>query len=404
MTTRSKLPSTVYLLGLTIFSLVTAEFMVAGMMPALAEAFSVSLAQVGNLIAYYALGMALGGPPVTVLLLSRGISNKRALVWLLTCYVIAGAVAAAAPSYGVLAFARIIMGISSAVCIGLCMTICAGLVAPEGRGRAVSVVLAGLMLSPVVGVPMTTWVEQHVGWRASSWAVVALAMLCTVLATRRLPAIQKGGEPPLSQQWAGLKNRTLWGAYITSGLITSGLIIGGTFAAFSYCTPILIHEVGIAPTLVAPVLAIYGVANLMGNMIVGRFADRHTFPALAWGLALMVLALGGFALAGDHLWLNLGCFFALGLTGVALNPAMVARVMKAAEPAAMVNILHTSVITAGLAFGSWAGGAVIDAGYGLRSPLWVGAAMALVGLLSLLPAMKSMKREQTAPESAECVS
>ena len=161
MTTRSKLPSTVYLLGLTIFSLVTAEFMVAGMMPALAEAFSVSLAQVGNLIAYYALGMALGGPPVTVLLLSRGISNKRALVWLLTCYVIAGAVAAAAPSYGVLAFARIIMGISSAVCIGLCMTICAGLVAPEGRGRAVSVVLAGLMLSPVVGVPMTTWVEQH---------------------------------------------------------------------------------------------------------------------------------------------------------------------------------------------------------------------------------------------------
>ncbi|WP_241091197.1 MFS transporter [Pseudomonas viridiflava] len=293
MTTRSKLPSTVYLLGLTIFSLVTAEFMVAGMMPALAEAFSVSLAQVGNLIAYYALGMALGGPPVTVLLLSRGISNKRALVWLLTCYVIAGAVAAAAPSYGVLAFARIIMGISSAVCIGLCMTICAGLVAPEGRGRAVSVVLAGLMLSPVIGVPMTTWVEQHVGWRASSWAVVALAMLCTVLATRRLPAIQKGGEPPLSQQWAGLKNPKLWGAYITSGLI-----IGGTFAAFSYCTPILIHEVGIAPTLVAPVLAIYGVANLMGNMIVGRFADRHTFPCPGLGPCADGAGIGWFRLGG----------------------------------------------------------------------------------------------------------
>ena len=42
MTDRTKLPPTVYLLGLTIFSLVTAEFMVAGMMPALAESFSVS--------------------------------------------------------------------------------------------------------------------------------------------------------------------------------------------------------------------------------------------------------------------------------------------------------------------------------------------------------------------------
>ena len=83
MSSRSKLPSTVYLLGLTIFSLVTAEFMVAGMMPALADAFSVSLAQVGNLIAFYALGMAIGGPVVTVLLLSKGVSNKRSLIALL---------------------------------------------------------------------------------------------------------------------------------------------------------------------------------------------------------------------------------------------------------------------------------------------------------------------------------
>ncbi|MBD8612438.1 MFS transporter [Pseudomonas rhizosphaerae] len=379
MTTRSKLPPTVYLLGLTIFSLVTAEFMVAGMMPALAAAFSVSLAQVGNLIALYALGMALGGPPVTVLLLSRGISNQRALVGLLAVYVLAGALAAAAPTYTVLAVARIVMGVSSAACIGLCMTLCAGLVSLQDRGRAISVVLAGLMLSPVAGVPATAWVEHHYGWRASAWLVVALASLCTVLVATRLPRAEAGDEPSLGSQWISLKNRSLWGAYITSGLI-----IGATFAAFSYCTPILIEEVGVAPAQVAPLLALYGVANVLGNMVVGRIADRHTFAALGWGLALLVLALGGFALAGQIFWLNLACFLTVGLTGVALNPAMVARVMKAAEPGALVNTLHTSVITAGLAVGSWAGGAVIDAGLGLRAPLWLGAGMALLGLLSLL--------------------
>lgn len=379
MTNRSKLPSTVYLLGLTIFSLVTAEFMVAGMMPALAEAFSVSLAQVGNLIALYALGMALGGPPVTMLLISRGISNKRALVGLLAVYVAAGMLAAAAPSYPVLALARIIMGVASASCIGLCMTICAGLVVPQARGRAISVVLAGLMLSPVAGVPLTAWVEHHFGWRASSWLVVVLALICSALVAARLPVSEPGSEPVLSRQWAALKNRSLWAAYVTSGLI-----IGATFAAFSYCTPILIEEVGIAPGHVAPLLALYGVANLLGNMAVGRIADRYTLPALGWGLTLMVLALSGFALAGEHLWLNLICFITLGLTGVALNPAMVARVMKAAEPGALVNTLHTSVITAGLALGSWGGGTAIDAGYGLRAPLWVGAGLALLGLLSLV--------------------
>ncbi|MCO8164332.1 MFS transporter [Pseudomonas sp. 21LCFQ010] len=376
---RPKLPSTVYLLALTIFSLVTAEFMIAGMMPALAQAFSVSLAQVGNLIAFYALGMALGGPPVTVLLLSRGFSNKRALTGLLGVYVAAGVLAATAQSYEVLVLARVIMGVSSAVCIGLCMTVCAELVEVSERGRAVAVVLAGLMLSPVAGVPMTAWVEQHHGWRASSWAVVVLALLCTALAAVRLPHSQPGSESGLAQQWAALHNRSLWGAYITSGLI-----IGATFAAFSYCTPILIEEVGVAPGHVAPLLALYGVANLVGNMIVGRLADRYTLPTLGWGLALMVLALAGFALAGDQLWLNLGCFILLGLTGVALNPAMVARVMRAAEPGALVNTLHTSVITAGLAFGSWAGGVAIDGGYGLRAPLWVGALMACLGLLSLV--------------------
>ncbi len=385
MTDRSKLPPTVYLLGLTIFSLVTAEFMVAGMMPALAQAFSVSLAQVGNLIAFYALGMALGGPPVTVLLLSRGISNQRALVGLLAVYVVASVLAAVAPTYTVLALARIIMGVSSAACIGLCMTLCAGLVAAQDRGRAISVVLAGLMLSPVAGVPMTAWVEHHYGWRASAWLVVGLALVCTVLAATRLPAGKAGSEPALARQWAALKSRSLWAAYVTSGLI-----IGATFAAFSYCTPILIQEVGIAPGNVAPLLALYGVANLVGNMLIGRIADSHTFMALRVGLAVMVLALAGFALSGAHHWLSLGCFIALGLTGVALNPAMVARVMKAAEPSALVNTLHTSVITAGLALGSWAGGSVIEAGYGLRAPLWVGAGMALVGLLSvMLPSMAS---------------
>ncbi|KIP89690.1 MULTISPECIES: MFS transporter [Pseudomonas] len=379
MTSRSRLPATVYLLGATIFSLVTAEFMVAGMMPALAEAFSVSLAQVGNLIALYALGMALGGPPVTLLLLSRGISNKHALIGLLTVYVAAGALAAAAPSYPVLALARIIMGVASAACIGLCMTVCAAMVEQAARGRAISVVLAGLMLSPVAGVPLTAWVEQHYGWRASSWVVVALALICTALAAMRLPSSSPGGEAGLNRQLASLNNRSLWGAYLTSGLI-----IGATFAAFSYCAPILIHEVGIEPAHVAPLLALYGVANLLGNMIVGRFADRHTFSALGWGLALLVLALSGFALAGDQVWLNLGCFIAIGMTGVALNPAMVARVMKAAESGALVNTLHTSVITAGLALGSWAGGAAIEAGYGLRAPLWVGAGLALLGLLSLV--------------------
>ena len=81
----------------------------------------------------------------------------------------------------------------------------------------------------------------------------------------------------------------------------------------------------------------------------------------------------------------IAAFLVIGLVGVALNPAMVARVMRAAHPGPLVNSLHTSVITAGLALGTWAGGAAIDRGYGLTAPLWVGVALAILGLLSLAP-------------------
>ncbi len=82
-----------------------------------------------------------------------------------------------------------------------------------------------------------------------------------------------------------------------------------------------------------------------------------------------------------------------------MNPAMVARVMRAAPPGALVNTMHTAVITAGLAFGTWAGGAAIDAGFGLTAPLWIGFVLALPGLARLLGGLAAGARRMTAEAS-----
>ncbi|VFR85231.1 putative MFS transporter [plant metagenome] len=370
----------VYILGLTIFSLTTSEFMVAGMMPSLTQAFSVSVTQIGYLISLYAIGMVVGGPLLTVGLLKLRVPSKQALLWLLGFYAVAQSVAASATSYDIMAVARVATGVAGSACFGVSLAICAEIVGAESRGRAASIVVGGLMLATVLGVPIATIIDQHWGWRASFWLVVALAVLCATVITFLVPRSKAAGTVSLGAELAEFKNRHLWAAYATSGLI-----IGATFAAFSYFAPILTEVTGFAAASIPWLLGVYGAANVVGNMIVGRYADKHTMPIMVWGLIVLGAALAVFAIFAQNQALSLFALIVIGLVGVPMNPAMIARVMKSAHPGALVNTVHTSVINIGLGVGAWVGGLGIAAGYGIRSPLWVGVALAVLGLLSLLP-------------------
>lgn len=375
----ARMPLAVYLLAAAVFATTTSEFMVAGIMPSLSEAFGVSVGEIGYLISLFALGMTIGGPLATALLLHLKVPNKPAFLWLLGLFVVGSVLTAVAPNYAMMALGRIVQGVSSGGCFGIGLTICANLVRPDLRGRAVSVVLAGLMLAPVVGVPATALIDQAFGWRASFWSIVVLTAISTVIIAVGVPSSKREDFADLRSSFTALKNGPLWAAYLTSGLI-----IGATFAAFSYFSPIFTEVVGLPITAIPMLLAIYGVANAVGNLVVGRFADRFTIPILVGGLTILALAV--FALFVAIPVISIAAFIVIGLFGITMNPAMAARVMRAANPGPMVNAIHSSVITGGLAVGTWAGGLGIDAGYGLTAPLWVGFGLAVLGLVSLAPA------------------
>lgn len=387
------MPPIVYLLSLTLFALTTSEFMVAGMMPALASALSIAVSDVGTLISLYAGGMVIGGPLLTLLILHRGVPNRRALLALLACYAIAQALAAQADSYAVMAVARVVTGVAASACFGIALAICAEVVSPERRGRASSLVFAGLMLATVLGMPLTTMIEQWLGWRASFWSVTGVTVVCTLAIARLAPA----GHPPattsLRQELAEFRKPALWAAYGTSALI-----IGATFAGFSYFAPILTEVTGFRQADLPWLLAMYGGATVVGNLVVGRLADRHTYPVLMAGMALLTLAMATFALNATSSWMSLAMVIVIGLAGIPMNPAMIARVMAIALPGPLVNTVHTSVINIGLGMGAWLGGAAISAGWGWQSPLWVGALLGAAGLASVLPFVGKPRGLECAPE------
>ncbi|MDN2713799.1 MFS transporter [Janthinobacterium sp. SUN120] len=382
------MPLVVYILGLTIFSLTTSEFMVAGMMPSLALAMDEPVTRIGYLISLYAMGMVIGGPLSTIILLKLRVPNKKGLLWLLCFYVLAQSVAASATSYDILAIARVVTGVAAATCFGLSLAICADIVAPNARGRAAAVVIGGLMLASVVGVPVATLIDQHLGWRASFWVVVVLALLCLALITVLVPRTKPSEVVSLGNELGEFRNRHLWAAYASSGLI-----IGAIFAAFSYFAAILTEITGFPASSIPWLLGVYGVANVVGNAVVGRYADRYTTVIMVWGMVILGISLALFAVFAHDKSISVALLVVTGLVGMSMNPAIIARVMKTAHPGPLVNTVHTSVINIGLGAGSWLGGLGIAAGYGLRSPLWVGVALAVLGLLSLLPYLGHRSRD-----------
>ncbi|MFZ3555474.1 MFS transporter [Streptomyces sp. BH055] len=385
------MPRAVYVLALGIFAMVTSEFVVAGLMPQMADGLDATIPQIGYLITAFATAMAFGGPFLTVALLK--VPQKRALMVLFVVFLAGNVLAATASTYPVMLVARIVTGVASQAFFGIGLAVCAQLTRPEVRGRAVSVALNGLMLGTLIGLPLATFIGGRFGWRAAFWVISGITVLAAAATLVGVPNVAKSeGGGQLREEFGVFRSARLWFT-----LSTSTLVIGATFAAFSYLGPILTEISGFGAGTVPLLLVAYGAATVIGNTVTGRLADRHTLTVLLAGLALNSLFLLGFALFAQVSAAAVVCMLGIGLVGVTMNPAMVVRVQRRGNAGALVNTVHSSFITLGIVIATSVGGVVIDA-YGLRAPLWVGLALALAGIGSLVPDLLARRDQVPAPQ------
>ncbi|MEH6374122.1 MFS transporter [Streptomyces sp. KLMMK] len=388
------MPRAVYLLALGIFAMVTSEFVVAGLMPQMADGLGVTVPEIGYLITAFAVAMAAGGPFLTVAVMR--LRPRAALLTLFAVFLAGNVLAATATTYGAMLAARIVTGVAAQAFFGVSLSLCAQLTRPEVRGRAIAVAMNGLMLGTLLGLPLSTLVGEHFGWRAAFWVISALALvaaLCTALGIPDADRPAEGGG--IRRELAVFKRRKLWLA-----LLTSTFVIGATFSAFSYFNPVLTEVTGFSAGSVPLLLIAYGAATVVGNWVVGRLADRYPVRILLCGLVLNAVFLAGFALTAHLPAPTVAFLLGIGLVGVTMNPAMVTRVQRAGNAGPLVNSIHSSFITLGIIIGSSLGGLAIDA-YGLRSPLWLGAAMAVVGVLTLVPDLPRRGPARRAEGAAE---
>lgn len=383
------LPAAIYVLGFTLFAMTTSEYMVAGLIMSMSIDLGVSIPKIGYLITLYSLGMVLGGPLLATFLVK--LSNKTALLTITGIFLVAQVVATVSATYELLAVARFATGLSSAAFFGFALLTAAKMVPPERFGVAASIVLGGMMIATVAGLPISAILDQYYGWRVSFALIIILTALAGIGIILIVPKFKPQAKGSIKAEFASIINGAIWGAFITSFFI-----IAATFVTFSYFIPYFENTVNFDTKYIPAILFAYGLFTVIGNFLVGRLADNSPIKVVFIGSVVLVLALFGLYTFYDNKILVLISVMVLGLTGITLTPAMSSRVFKAAPNTSLINTLHTSVICLGVVVGSWGGGYAIDQGFGYRSPALIGVFLAGLAIVTLLPVLKNNRYDQSA--------
>ena len=357
------------------FTIGTTEFATIGLLPLISTDLGISIPAAGHMITAYAMGVVVGAP--LLISLAARVDRRTLLIGLMTAFAVANVVSALAPSPGWLVVARFVAGLPHGAFFGVGAVLGAHVVGPGRRGRAVATMMAGLTIANIVGVPVSTVLGQHLGWRVAFVGVGVLGLLTVGALLRWAPPLAGASDASVRSELAAVRNRALWIA-CAGGSIG----FGGMFAVYSYVSPLLTEVTGLAVATVPIVLALFGVGMTIGTLLGGRLADRSVLRTVYLGFGSTIAVLVVIALGGRHVALAVLAIVALGISSQILGLALQTRLMdlSPAAPSLGAALCH-SALNLGNATGALLGGLVIAAGSGYLATAWVGAGLTAVGLL-----------------------
>ncbi|WP_432168016.1 MFS transporter [Streptomyces sp. bgisy031] len=376
-TASGRLPFVVWVLAAGTFLMGTTEFVVAGLLPEMAGDLHVSVSRAGLLITAFAIGMIVGGPGMALTTLR--LPQRRTMVLALAVFALGHVVAALSNSFTVLLIARVVTALATGAFWAVGFVIATAAAGPGNSTRAVSVMMGGLTLANVVGVPIGSLAGQFTGWRGPFWALAVLSGLAAVFVGRFIPTVGRRAEVSVRAEVRALRQGRLWLA-----LAAAVLIMGGVLATYTYIAPLLTDRAGVAESAVPLVLIAFGVGALGGNAIGGRLGESHPMATTITAAAATALTLFLLIPLSDSPVAAIALVFLMALTGFTVNPVVTSLAVRfAGDAPTLTSALTTSAYNTGIAAGSALAGTALNSSLGLTGPVLVGTVSAALTLLPL---------------------
>ncbi|MFJ9850027.1 Cmx/CmrA family chloramphenicol efflux MFS transporter [Streptomyces sp. NPDC101150] len=368
--------------------------MLSGLVSDIAHDLGVSLPAAGALTSAFAVGMIIGAPLMAVLSLRW--SRRRALLTFLIAFLLVHVLGAVTTSFAVLLATRVVAALANAGFLAVAVATASGLAAPDAKGRATSVLLGGVTIACVAGVPAGAWLGQLWGWRSAFWAVALVSVPAVVAILRSVPA-DEGSRGSSAAAGARAELRSLRNPRLIVTLLLGALVNGATFCAYTYLAPLITHVTGLTAAWVPGVLALFGLGSFLGVTVGGRFADARPLPLLIAGGPALLIGWVAFALTASMPAATAVLVLAQGTLSFAVGSTLISQVLYlATEAPTLAGGFATAAFNVGGAIGPWLGGLPLTAGLGYRSPLWV-SALLVTATLATAGVARGLWRRGTAP-------
>ena len=383
---RTQIALAVLALSIGGFAIGVTEFAIMGLQREIVLDLGVSYAQGGLLVTFYALGVVVGAPILALMGAKR--ERKRYALVLLALFAGAHVLSFLAPNFETILAARFLSGLPHGAFFATAALMAAQMVGLAKRARAIAVVLGGLAVANISGVPAATWVGQQFGWRWMFVLVTVLALVTMVAIIVFAPRQNPPAGASVGGELRGLANQRLW---VGIGLAVVGF--SGMFAIYTYLSHISVEVAGLPDAALPWVVFVFGSGMVVGNFVGGWATDKSVLGTVVMAMALVAVFMALFGLLAHIPWLMVLLLFLIGTSASALSPSMQTHLIDTAPKAPQLAAsFHHSAFNAANALGALMGGVVIEAGLGLRAPAFAGAAAAVVGLVITVYAIALTKK------------
>lgn len=378
------------------FAIGATEFSPMGMLPEIAGSLAVSIPAAGMLVVVYALGVMLGAPVMTLLLIRR--SPKAALIFLMSIFTAGNVLSALAPDYNTLLFARFITSLNHGAFFGIGAMVATRVVVKGKEAGAIAGMFMGLTIANIGGVPAITKLSQMLGWRESFFVVSLLGLLTMAALLRSLPRNMQGQELNLRRELQVLTRPAVLLAMLCTVLGASAM-----FTFYTYIAPALTFISSVPETQISIMLVLVGLGFTLGNYLGGVWANRSVSRTLYGLFALLALTMVLFPLMARDT-VTAGIMLVIwGAASFGIVPPLQVKVMQvASEAQALASSVNIGAFNLGNAVGAALGASVLANGGDYAGVSYAGAAVAAAGLVVLRITLRRTKSQKSVSDAEQC--